>query len=136
MTVRIEARGIVNGSAEGPMLSSPAVSFLGDVDIRTGCIVGDLPEVKGVALGGKVLVMPYTRGSAGAWRFVYQLFKLGNHPVAIVTDDVPDPSAVQGAILSGIPMVCAPQRKTAEFAVTGRHVRVHARDGKGVIEID
>jgi len=52
-----------------------------------------------------VLVFPYSRGSAGAWRFLYQLFKHGNHPVAIVTRDAPDPSVVQGAILAGIPIV-------------------------------
>ncbi|MGE0724920.1 MAG: DUF126 domain-containing protein, partial [Alphaproteobacteria bacterium] len=45
--------------------------------------------------------------SAGAWRFLYQLFKHGNHPVAIVTREVPDPSGVQGAILAGIPIVSA-----------------------------
>jgi hypothetical protein len=53
--------------------------------------------------------MPYTRGSAGAWRFLYQLFKHDNHPVAIVCNAVPDPSVVQGAILAGIPVVCEPE---------------------------
>ena len=106
MKAPIQGRGIVNGQASGPVLiASEAISFLGDVDINTGVIVGDLPSVHGRSVKGTVLVFPYSRGSAGAWRFLYQLFKHGNHPVAIVSRDPPDPSVVQGAILAGIPIV-------------------------------
>ncbi|MCC7273246.1 MAG: DUF126 domain-containing protein [Alphaproteobacteria bacterium] len=102
----LQGHGIVNGRASGPALvAEEAISFLGDVDINTGTVVGDLPSVHGRSVKGTVLVFPYSRGSAGAWRFLYQLFKHGNHPVAIVTRDVPDPSVVQGAILAGIPIV-------------------------------
>lgn len=129
----IKARGLVDGQAVGPVLVAPAVSFLGDVDIRTGCIVGDLPLVKGVSLKGHILVMPYTRGSAGAWRFLYQLSKLKTNPLAIITDEVPDPSVVQGAILAGIPMICSPEVKTADFAVTGQRLEVDAQGGVAII---
>jgi predicted aconitase with swiveling domain len=106
MTAPIAGRGIVKGRASGPVLiATEAISFLGDVDINTGTVVGDLPSVHGQSVKGRVLVFPYSRGSAGAWRFLYQLFKHGNHPVAIVSRDTPDPSVVQGAILAGIPIV-------------------------------
>ncbi|WP_374448676.1 aconitase X swivel domain-containing protein [Stella sp.] len=106
MTGSIRGRGIVEGQAAGPVLiATEAISFLGDVDINTGTVVGDLPSVHGRSVKGTVLVFPYSRGSAGAWRFLYQLFKHGNHPVAIVSRDAPDPSVVQGAILAGIPIV-------------------------------
>ncbi len=106
MKATIAGRGIVKGQATGPVLiAAEAISFLGDVDINTGIIVGDLPSVHGQSVKGRVLVFPYSRGSAGAWRFLYQLFKHGNHPVAIVSRDTPDPSVVQGAILAGIPIV-------------------------------
>jgi uncharacterized protein len=109
MSRSIAARGIVAGRAEGPALvAAEPVSFLGDVDIRSGRIVGDLPSARNASVKGTVLVFPYTSGSAGAWRFLYQLYKHGNHPVALVTETVPDPSVVQGAILAGIPIVCAP----------------------------
>jgi len=104
----IPARGIVKGVATGPaIVSREPISFLGDLDITTGTIVGQLPSVKGRSLAGKVLVLPATIGSAGAWRFLYQLFKHGTHPVAIVCAELPDPSVVQGAILADIPIVCA-----------------------------
>ncbi len=63
-------RGLVPGLARGPALVSwDAISFLGDVDIRSGRIVGDLPSVKGACVAGTILIMPTSRGSAGAWRF-------------------------------------------------------------------
>jgi len=103
------ARGIVDGRASAPALvSQEAISFLGDVDIRSGRVVGELPSVKGRSLGGMILVMPYTRGSAGAWRFLYQLFKHGHAPAAIISGTLPDPSVVQGAILAGVPIACEP----------------------------
>ena len=131
----IAARGIVAGKAAGPALvSAEAVSFLGDVDIRSGRIVGDLPSVRNASLRGTVLVMPYTRGSAGAWRFLYQLFKHGNHPVAIVTTGVPDPSVVQGAILAGIPCACAPEEPLS--VANGQRVEVEASlDGAATIRL-
>jgi uncharacterized protein len=134
--VEIAARGIVDGSASGPALvGDEAISFLGDVDIRTGRIVGDLPSVRNASLRGTVLIFPYTRGSAGAWRFLYQLFKHGNHPVAIVTDKVPDPSVVQGAILAGIPIVCEPARSLAGLVTNGQNVTVDSANGKGSIRV-
>lgn len=132
----IAARGIVNGKASGPALvSAEAVSFLGDVDIRSGRVVGDLPSVANASLRGTVLVMPYTRGSAGAWRFLYQLFKHGNHPVAIVCNAVPDPSVVQGAILAGIPIVCEPQAPIETAVANGQRLEIEVEGTRGTVRI-
>lgn len=132
----IAARGIVEGSAAGPaLLADEAISFLGDVDIRTGRIVGDLPSVRNASLRGTVLIFPYTSGSAGAWRFLYQLFKHGNHPVAIITTALPDPSVVQGAILAGIPVACAPAEDLRGTVQNGERVELRSRDGAATIRI-
>jgi predicted aconitase with swiveling domain len=134
--IEIAARGIVVGKASGPALvSAEAVSFLGDVDIRSGRVVGDLPSVRNASLRGTVLIMPYTRGSAGAWRFLYQLFKHHNHPVAIVCNAVPDPSVVQGAILAGIPIVCEPQIPLEAQIVNGQRVEIEVEGSRGVVRI-
>ena len=134
--IEIAARGIVIGKASGPALvSAEAVSFLGDVDIRSGRVVGDLPSVRNASLRGTVLIMPYTRGSAGAWRFLYQLFKHDNHPVAIVTNAVPDPSVVQGAILAGIPIVCEPESPVEAQIANGQRVEIEVEGTRGVVRI-
>ena len=99
-------RGVVKGTAAGPaLLSAAPISFLGDVEIVTGRVVGRSSDLYGACIAGTVLLVPATRGSAGAWRFLYQLRKHGTHPVAILTREMPDPSVVQGAILSEIPIV-------------------------------
>jgi uncharacterized protein len=135
MTV-IHARGLSEGEARGPMLATPPISFLGDVDITSGCIVGDLAGVRGLSLEGVVLVTPSTRGSAGSWRFLYQLYKFGRNPVAIVSEALPDPSLVQGAILAGLPVVCAPQAPLTAFPRTGVVLSVVSLGGQATISWD
>lgn len=129
----VKGRGLAEGEARGPALLTPPISFLGDIDIRSGCIVGALEGVHGKSVKGVVLVAPSTRGSNGSWRFLYQLWKFGQNPVAIVTDAAPDPSLVQGAILAGIPVVCAPNRPLEEFARDGAVLRVTSANGAGSI---
>jgi uncharacterized protein len=100
-------RGIVAGTGAGPALVAlEAISFFGDVDIRTGRVTGDVPSVHNASIRGRVLFLPLTRGSAGAWRILHQLQKHGNAPAALVIRERPDPSVVQGAILGAIPIVC------------------------------
>ena len=121
------ARGIVRGVARGPALVSPeAISFLGDVDIRSGKIVNDRHPLVGVSLAGRVLVLPHSVGSAGAWRFLYQLFVHGTHPVAIVQNRLPDSSLVQGAILAHIPIVCEAADDVLTLIRTDDEVEVDA----------
>jgi predicted aconitase with swiveling domain len=130
-TVEIAARVIVRGMARGPALvAAEPISFLGDVDVGSGRIVGDLPSVHGLLVAGTILIFPFTRGSAGAWRFIYQLYKHGTHPLALVTERVPDPSVVQGAILAGIPVLCEPQAPLAERLRRGDMVEVNAEQGR------
>jgi predicted aconitase with swiveling domain len=132
----IAARGIVDGSAKGPALvGAEPISFLGDVDIRTGRVVGDLPSLRNASVKGTVLIFPYTRGSAGAWRFLYQLFKHKNAPVAIITQTVPDPSVVQGAILAGIPIACEPESDLATLVQNGAAVSLNVKDGRATITL-
>ena len=130
----IRGRGIVKGRAAGAALvAREPISFLGDVDIRTGTIVGALPSVSGRSLAGKVLVFPASIGSAGAWRFLYQLYRHGTHPVALVCRELPDPSVVQGAILAGIPIVCEPEEDVLSQIADGDQVEV---DGSGMIVVN
>jgi predicted aconitase with swiveling domain len=126
----IRARGIVRGRASGPALvSHEPISFLGDLDITSGTIVGHLPSAKGKCVKGTVLIFPLTMGSAGAWRFLYQLFKHETHPVALITREPPDPSVVQGAILAGIPIVCEPDEDVIETIANGTPVTVDGEAG-------
>jgi uncharacterized protein len=134
LTRTIKARGIVRGTASGPALvSHEPISFLGDLDITTGTIIGRLPSVAGRTVKGTVLIFPLTMGSAGAWRFLFQLYKHGTHPVALVTREPPDPSVVQGAILANIPIVCEPEEDVIATIANGTQVAIDG--GTGVIRL-
>ena len=123
-------RGIVPGFASGPALvSSQGISFLGDIDIRSGSIVSQVHVLRGAKVSGQVLVVPNTVGSAGAWRFLYQLFVHQTHPLAIVQKVLPDSSLVQGAILAGIPIVCDPAEDILALIRTGDLVEVDGTNG-------
>lgn len=133
----IIGRGIVRGTARGPaILSRTPISFLGDVDIRTGQVNGELNDLCGRNIAGRVLVVPATRGSAGAWRFLYQLKQHDTHPVAIVTADLPDPSVVQGAILADVPIVSGAADGVRDAADDGDVLSVDGTTGRIVIIAD
>ncbi len=128
--IEIKARGIVRGSAQGPALvSQEGISFLGDLDISTGVVVNKIHPLLGQSVAGTVLVIPYSVGSAGAWRFLYQLCVHNTGPVAIVQNTLPDPSLVQGAILAGVPIVCEPETDVIELINTCDHVEVDGSIG-------
>ncbi len=132
---RIAARGIVPGRASAPALvSAEGLSFLGDLDIGTGRVVSRAHSLHGRRVAGRVLVLPHSVGSAGAWRFLYQLRVHGTHPVAIVQNSIPDSSLVQGAILAGIPIVSEPELDVTEAVRSGDLLTV---DGDtGLIEVN
>ena len=124
-------KGIVKGQARGPaILSSTAFSFLGDVDIRSGDVIGELSDIRGRNIAGAVLVVPATRGSAGAWRFLYQLKQHATHPLAILTTALPDPSVVQGAILSNIPVVSGVADRVVATVTDGALLHVNGTTGR------
>ncbi len=124
------ARVVVPGRARGPaLISAEPISFLGDVDIRSGRIVGDLPSVANACLAGTILFFPASMGSAGAWRFIHQLRVHGTHPAALVPLSLPDPSVVQGAMLAGIPLLTEPEAAPETWLRNGDMVEVDGAAG-------
>ena len=125
-----QGRGVVKGKAAGPALvSATALSFLGDVDIRTGKVVGQSNDLLGRSLAGQVTVLPATRGSAGAWRFLYQLKVHDTHPAALVMRELPDASVVQGAFLAEVPIVVIEDAGFWSAVTDGDSLRVDGAAG-------
>lgn len=79
------------GVAEGEtlVLSEP-VSFWGAFDPRTGTIVDTHHAQCGVKLGGRVLLLPETRGSGGTPGGIAEAIRRGTGPLGIilVTPDI------------------------------------------------
>jgi len=121
------------GKAEGEALvSREAISFLGDVDTKTGIVVNPNHPLFNRCIAGKVLVFPAGRGSTVSSYAMYQLKRNGKAPKAIVNEEAEAIVAV-GAIISDIPMIDKLERNGFKLIKDGSKVVV---DGdKGTVEV-
>lgn len=104
-SMKINCRTISRGVAEGEvLLTNDAISFLGNVDPETGEIVEPQHELYGQSIAGKVLVFPHGKGSTVGSYVIYQLFKNGVAPAAMINLES-EPIVAVGAIISEIPLV-------------------------------
>jgi len=133
MDMMIKGRVISKGKAEGEALvSREAISFLGEVDARTGVVVNPKHQLFKKSIAGKVLVFPRGRGSTVGSYVLYQLKKNGKAPKAIINEEA-ELIVVVGAIISEIPMMDKLERNTFKLIKDGSKVVV---DGdKGVVVI-
>jgi predicted aconitase with swiveling domain len=103
--VRIPARVVKAGSAEGEALVSPEpIGFLGGVDPDTGVVIEAGHPLAGQCIAGRVLVFPTGKGSTVGSYTLYRLARNGLAPAALVNAQA-DPVVAVGAIIAEIPMV-------------------------------
>ena len=101
MTLRgrtIYGKGVIAGRA---VVMRTPISFLGDVDGRRGIVKVGNEEI---GIGGRVLILPFSRGSTVGPYIMYQLVKYGNAPLAILSVKA-DTLMLIGAVMAGIPLV-------------------------------
>jgi len=126
-------RPIVAGEAEGEALvSGEPLSFWGGYDYHTGEIIDLRHPLSGANAAGRVLAVPFTRGSSSTTAVLLEAVKAGTAPAAILTTAV-DSFFALASIVAGemyakpIPVVAlAPD----DFATlkTGERLRV-SNDG-------
>ncbi|MEM1539364.1 MAG: DUF126 domain-containing protein [Candidatus Bathyarchaeia archaeon] len=103
--VILKGRRIVEGRCKAEALvSSKPISFLGDVDPKTGRVVEQKHDLCGECIKGKILCFPHGHGSTVGSYVMYTLAKNKVAPKAIVNERA-DPVIVVGAVISNIPMV-------------------------------
>jgi len=131
--MKIKGRAISKGKAEGEALvSREAISFLGEVDTKTGVVTNPKHPLFNKCIVGKILVFPRGRGSTVGSYAMYQLKKNGKAPKAIINEDAEVIVAV-GAIISEIPMVDRLEKRGFKLIKNGSKVVV---DGsKGIVEV-
>jgi len=126
--MEIKCHKVASGCARGPALvTKDAISFLGNVDARTGTVVDPAHELFGQCIAGKVLIFPGGKGSTVGSYVIYQLKKRDLAPVAMINLRS-EPIVAVGAIISGIPLV---DRVTEEILriKNGTLVEVDADNG-------
>jgi len=79
-------RALVAGEASGPVLASTEpLSFWGGYDARTGEIIDRRHPLSGQTAAGRVLAVPFTRGSSTTAQVLLEAVRAGLAPAAIVT---------------------------------------------------
>ena len=82
----IAGRPIVAGWAEGDALvTHQSLSFWGGYDFHTGEIIDKHHELAGVRAAGRILVVPFSKGSSTTTAVLLEAVRAGTAPAAIVT---------------------------------------------------
>jgi predicted aconitase with swiveling domain len=82
----IKGRVIVAGEAAGEALvTDDALSFWGGYDFHTGEIIDRHHPLAGVRAGGRILAVPFSKGSSTTTAVLLEAVRAGTAPAAIVT---------------------------------------------------
>jgi predicted aconitase with swiveling domain len=82
----IRGRAVVAGAAEGEALvTAEALSFWGGYDFHTGEIIDRHHPLAGVRAAGRILAVPFSKGSSTTTAVLLEAVRAGTAPAAIVT---------------------------------------------------
>jgi len=82
----VAGRPIVGGEAEGEALvTDAALSFWGGYDFHTGEIIDKHHPLAGVRAAGRILAVPFSKGSSTTTAVLLEAVRAGTAPAAILT---------------------------------------------------
>jgi len=85
MSIQIIGQAIIVGNAEGELLvANEPLSFWGGYDYATGEIIDRRHPLSGYIAAGKVLALPFTRGSSTTTAVLLEAVRAGTAPAAII----------------------------------------------------
>jgi cis-L-3-hydroxyproline dehydratase len=98
----IAGRVVVAGVAEGEALvTGEALSFWGGYDFKSGEIIDRHHPLAGVRAAGRVLAVPFSKGSSTTTAVLLEAVRAGTAPAAILTTGV-DPFFALASIVAGV----------------------------------
>ena len=84
----LQGRVIISGTARSRILvSHEPISFWGGYDWKTGEIIDRRHELSGSVAIGKILAVPFSRGSSTTTAVLLEAIRAGTAPAAILTTD-------------------------------------------------
>lgn len=97
--VELEGRVLVGGAGAGSVLRlDEPLSFWGGVDPVTGRIIDRRHPRRGESVAGRVLVIPYGRGSSSSSSVLLEGVRLGTAPAAVVLRELDGILALGAAV--------------------------------------
>ncbi len=126
------------GLAEGRTLaSSEPLSFWGGYDQKTGEIIDRRHPLSGEISAGRILVLPYTRGSSTSTAILLESVRAGVAPAGLVTDRADVflalASVVAGEMYEASFPILAVSREGFETISSGSHARI-TEDGRLILD--
>jgi predicted aconitase with swiveling domain len=133
MAGSMKGRAIVPGDAEGDALvTGEPLSFWGGFDFRTGDIIDKHHPLAGVRAAGRILAVPFSKGSSTTTAVLLEAVRAGTAPAAMLTTGA-DAFFALASIVAGVmygksfPVVAL---DSSDFASLQSGVRlIVARDG-------
>jgi len=128
--ISIKCYFIIKGYARGEALvSKEPISFWGDFDPKTGCIISKTNSLYNQNVKGKILIFPYGRGSSTSSAIFLEAVRLGNAPAAIINIKT-EPILAVGALLAEklynitIPIVYTRETDPTKIFKTGDYIEI------------
>ena len=138
ITTTIQGQVIRGGSAEGELLvSHEPLSFWGGYDHHTGEIIDRRHPLSGMSAAGRILAVPFTRGSSTTTAVLLEAVRAGTAPAAILTTGVDSFLALASIVADELyaksfPLIALAPADFARLR-TGDRVQI-GQDGKIVCE--
>ncbi len=130
----LTGRVVIGGEAQGEALvSADAISFWGGYDFNTGTIIDRHHSLAGVRAAGRILAVPFSKGSSTTTAVLLEAVRAGTAPAAILTTGVDSffaLASIVADVMYGKPFPVLALEAT-EFARlrTGMRLRISA-DGR------
>jgi len=87
--MELTGRAIVAGEAAGDALvSNESLSFWGGYDFATGTIIDKHHPLVGIRAAGRILAVPFSKGSSTTTAVLLEAVRAGTAPAAILTTGV------------------------------------------------
>jgi hypothetical protein len=125
-----EWKGEISGEV---LITRSKISFLGDVDLNTGMIVGQDIDVQGECIHDKIFIFSEGRGSTVGSNVLYGLAKKGLAPKLLATCRS-ELITISGAIMGGVPMISNLNEEVFEAFKTGDSIKVFMMNGHAYLE--
>ncbi len=133
----IQGHPVVKGTAQGlALVSQQPLSFWGGYDQHNGEIIDRRHPLSGQIAAGRVLAVPFTRGSSTTTAVLLEAIKAGTAPSAILTTRVDYFFALASIVAdelyaTPLAVIALPDNGFA-LLHSGQHIEVHV-DGRVVI---
>jgi len=132
----LQGRPLIKGQAQGAALvSDEPLSFWGGYDWKTGEIIDRRHDLSGSVAKGRILAIPFSRGSSTTTAVLLEAIRAGTAPAAILTTDADFFFALASVVAyelyaAALPLVALSE---ADFAKLKTNDRVQIMDDGRVL---